>query len=154
MFPGRDYHHQLPTIISKLGPIPDYLVAKITSNKLKQVIANVHSEPINYSTVFPDASPLALDLLSRLLEYDASKRITAKEALKHPFLKTYYTHSNHHMSQTASGHSIHPLKRLFEFSFENIKNPLEVKQLLLHEVGLKHPDISDSMPLALQSINF
>lgn len=32
-------------------------------------------------------NPLAIDLLTKLLCFDASKRITAEEALKHPYLK-------------------------------------------------------------------
>jgi len=39
--------------------------------------------------LFAAASPLALDLLSRLLLYDPSLRLTADEALSHPFFQAH-----------------------------------------------------------------
>lgn len=36
--------------------------------------------------MFPNASNIALDLLKKFLTFDASKRITVDEALKHPYL--------------------------------------------------------------------
>jgi serine/threonine protein kinase len=36
-------------------------------------------------TCFPDAPPQAIDLLSKMLALDPTKRILAKEALSHPY---------------------------------------------------------------------
>lgn len=38
--------------------------------------------------MFPDASPLAMDLLQKMLHIDPSERILAREALSHPFLNS------------------------------------------------------------------
>lgn len=39
----------------------------------------------NLAEVIPGAEPLALDLISRMLTYDPSKRISAKAAINHPY---------------------------------------------------------------------
>ena len=39
---------------------------------------------------FPYGTPEALDLLSKMLNLDPKKRITAKEALQHPFFADCY----------------------------------------------------------------
>lgn len=36
------------------------------------------------------ATPLAIDLLTKLLEFDPAKRITVEEALAHPYLNAYH----------------------------------------------------------------
>ena len=40
----------------------------------------------DFSTYFPAASPLALDLLGKMLLFDPRKRISVSEALAHPYL--------------------------------------------------------------------
>lgn len=44
-------------------------------------------EPKPLKSLFKDANDEAIDLLSKLLKFDASKRITVEEALAHPYLK-------------------------------------------------------------------
>lgn len=39
------------------------------------------SSPIPWRTVLPDASPLATDLLGKLLQYDPHNRISAQEVV-------------------------------------------------------------------------
>ena len=40
--------------------------------------------------MIPNGSPEALDLISKLITYDPDDRLTAKQALKHPFFTDCY----------------------------------------------------------------
>lgn len=48
------------------------------------------SPGVPFSKLYPQANPLALDLLSKLLAFDPTKRITCTEALRHPYLSIWY----------------------------------------------------------------
>lgn len=39
---------------------------------------------------FPEASPDALDLLSKMLTFDPSRRISVRDAMRHPWLARFY----------------------------------------------------------------
>lgn len=45
--------------------------------------------PIPFSTKFPDATELSLDLLTKMLTFHPRKRITVEECLAHPWLAGY-----------------------------------------------------------------
>ena len=40
--------------------------------------------------MFPNANPLALDLLERMLTFNPVRRITVEQALQHPYLQPYH----------------------------------------------------------------
>ena len=82
LFPGQSSQDQLFRIASILGkPSPKEVVAM---NPLyKGPLPEVNAVPL--SRVLKSASPLALDLLTKILVYDPKKRIEPLEALKHPY---------------------------------------------------------------------
>jgi serine/threonine protein kinase len=66
-----------------------------------------------FEKLFPTASPMAIDLLRKLLTFDASKRITVEEALRHPFLSSLHFPDDEPLSV--------PVQRLdFEFEEYNL----------------------------------
>jgi len=96
LFPGKSSLHQLQLITSVLGPIPadvmkGYRNANIPSQLAQSLQSSQGYEPRSFQSRYSKASPLAVDLLAKLLIYDPSKRPRARGALEHPWLKEHHS---------------------------------------------------------------
>jgi serine/threonine protein kinase len=87
--PGTDTKNQIELICEYLG-LPDLEHMDNIPEDSKKLIYNLpknkkHGKDL--SKIFGDRAPEAgIDLLKRLLVFDPEKRITAAEALRHPYL--------------------------------------------------------------------
>ncbi|KAI0068416.1 mitogen activated protein kinase [Artomyces pyxidatus] len=91
LFPGRDYSHQLDLILDVIGTPTLEEFYGITSRRSRDYIRAL---PIRkrrpFSTLFPQASPEAIDFLNKTLTFDPKKRLTVDDALEHPYLTAYH----------------------------------------------------------------
>lgn len=86
LFPGSDEADQIYRIHSVLGTPNASIVSKLRKHAPPQASFTFpHQEGISLSKLIPSASETYLDLLTRSIAYDAPERITAEEALKHPY---------------------------------------------------------------------
>lgn len=125
VFPGSDYVDQLARIHKVLGNPPESIRASIGSERAKQHLESMGDGPgIPWSFIYPDAPEQALDLLSRMLQWDPQKRITAGEALSHPWLRRY-------REASYSGRVAQPFTRFDDLEY--IFTPSEFKRAFEEE---------------------
>lgn len=87
LFPGRDYVHQFSSITELMGSPSDADLGYVRS---ENAIRYLHQLPRHtkqpLAARFPHLPPLAVDLIESMLTYNPTQRITAEEALAHPYL--------------------------------------------------------------------
>jgi len=124
LFKGRDYVDQLNQILSILGTPDDETLTRIGSERALRYIRSLpKTQKIPFSELYPNANPLALDLLEKLLKFDPAERITVEEALAHPYLEAY------HDVEDEPSH-----EKLFDFSFEALDSIEDMKRMITEEV--------------------
>ncbi|GAC97394.1 MAP kinase [Pseudozyma hubeiensis SY62] len=91
IFGGKDYVDQIARINNVLGSPSEAVLDKIGSERAKTYIKSLPNMPaVPLEKLYPNANPEALDLVAKLLTWDPDQRLTAEEALRHPWLKAYH----------------------------------------------------------------
>lgn len=84
----RSDHEVLERVFKMLGTPNETHCSFLTKlPKFSNFRFTRYEKPVSLKEFFPAATPLALDLLSKLMALDPKDRITAKEAMNHPFFK-------------------------------------------------------------------
>jgi len=83
LFPGESGIDQLVEIIKVLGTPTKEQIRTMNPNYMEHKFPQIKPHP--FSKVFRKASLDAIDLISKLLEYTPSQRLSAVEAMCHPF---------------------------------------------------------------------
>ncbi|KAI3963963.1 hypothetical protein MKX01_009645 [Papaver californicum] len=134
LFPGKNVVHQLDLMTDLLGTPSTESIARIRNEKARRYLSNMRKKPpVPFSQKFPDADPLALQLLERLLAFDPKDRPSAEDALSDPYFRG--------LSTADRESSAHPISKL-EFEFEKRKLAKEdVRELIYREILEYHPQM-------------
>lgn len=124
LFKGRDYVDQLNQILAIRGTPDESTLARVGSERAQHYIRSLPPMPrVNLSTLYPKATPLALDLLEQLLEFDPARRITVSNALAHPYLATYHDPEDELVAE-----------KTFDFGFERYSTLDELRMAISQEI--------------------
>ncbi|CAH7666880.1 kinase-like domain-containing protein [Phakopsora pachyrhizi] len=124
IFKGRDYVDQLNQILHYLGTPSEETLRRVGSPRAQDYIRSLPRQAgIPFVQLYPNANPLALDLLSKLLAFDPSERITCNEALKHPYLSLWHDPVDEI-----------DCREKFNFGFESEETTEGMKQMIVDEV--------------------
>ncbi|NXW56357.1 MK15 kinase, partial [Eurystomus gularis] len=92
LFPGTSTVNQIEQILRVIpAPSPEDILA-VQSDYRASVINRMSSrQRVTFEEILPSSTPLpALDLLKKLLVFNPDKRLTAEEALQHPYVKRFH----------------------------------------------------------------
>jgi serine/threonine protein kinase len=134
LFPGKSVVHQLDLITDLLGTPPPEIISGVRNEKARKYLMEMRKKlPVPFERKFPNADPLALRLLQRLLAFDPKDRPTAQEALADPFFKGLAKIEREPSSQPIS-------KMEFEFERRRLTKD-DIKELIYREILEYHPQL-------------
>ena len=88
LFPGKNEIDQVTRIHKVLGAPSPEMIQKFKSRGISQISLEFPPQKgVGIPQLIPHATPDCVDLIVKLLKYDASERITAKEAMRHPYFR-------------------------------------------------------------------
>jgi serine/threonine protein kinase len=118
-------------MIKLLGMPPSSLLTDVRDPKLEAFLEESGRKArYSFEELMPQATSEEMDLLKKLLVYDPKKRLSAKEALKHPYFKDLHDAEDEPEGQEMD---------YFDFEFENYNLDKEIlRELILDEVLLYH----------------
>jgi len=95
MFPGTSTMDQLARITQLSGmPSKEDIqgIASPFAQTMMESIPRVKGQDLG--TVYPKASPEAIDMMKKLLAFNPNKRMSVEEALRHPFVEQFHDESD------------------------------------------------------------
>ncbi|XP_020572297.1 mitogen-activated protein kinase 4-like isoform X2 [Phalaenopsis equestris] len=129
IFPGTECLDQLKLIIQVLGTMSDVDIEFIDNPRARQFINSLPYSPrIPLASRYPNANPLALDLLSKLLVFDPTRRISVAEALEHPYLSDLFDPNADPLTEVP-----------VELNVEEDLGEEEIRELMWEEMLYYHP---------------
>ncbi|KAI4308084.1 hypothetical protein L6164_031196 [Bauhinia variegata] len=147
LFPGKNVVHQLDLMTDLLGTPSLDTISRVRNDKARRYLTSMRKkQPVPFAQKFPNADPLAIRLLERLLAFDPKDRPTAEEALADPYFKG--------LSKVEREPSCQPITKM-EFEFERRRvTKEEIRELIFREILEYHPQLLKDYMNGTERTNF
>ncbi|KAK6541778.1 regulator of ime2 [Orbilia ellipsospora] len=151
LFPGESGIDQLVEIIKVLGTPTREQIRTMNPNYMEHKFPQIKPHP--FAKVFRKASPEAIDLISRLLEYTPTQRLSAIEAMCHPFFDELRDPNTKLPDSRGTNGGLRELPALFDFSKHELSIAPELNSRLVPPharatLAAKGLDIDNFTPLS------
>ncbi|XP_029061610.1 mitogen-activated protein kinase 12 isoform X3 [Monodon monoceros] len=114
LFKGSDHLDQLKEIMKVTGTPPAEFVQRLQSAEAQNYMNGLPElEKKDFAAILTNASPLAVNLLEKMLVLDAERRVTAAKALTHPYFESLHDTEDE------------PKAQKYDESFDDVDRTLE-----------------------------
>ncbi|KAI3865930.1 hypothetical protein MKX03_024080 [Papaver bracteatum] len=147
LFPGKNVVHQLDLMTDLLGTPSLDTISRVRNDKARRYLSTMRKkQPVSFAQKFPNADPIALRLLERLLAFDPKDRPTAAEALADPYFRG--------LAKVEREPSCQAISKL-EFEFERRRVSKEdIRDLIFREILEYHPQLLKDYTTGSERANF
>ena len=123
LFPGDHYLDQIQKIIAVTGTPKMEELEFIQKKEAKEFFLKlVKRTKLTWTSLFPNANPIALDLLEKMLTFNPKKRYTVDQCISHPYFEGLHDPEQEPTSEST-----------FNFSFDSPDLTKEQLRQLIYE---------------------
>ena len=130
LFPGDHYLDQIQKIVAVTGTPKMEDLDFIKKKEAKEFFLKlVKRTKLTWSSLFPNANPIALDLLEKMLTFNPKKRYTVDQCLSHPYFEGLHDPEQEPITTTP-----------FDWSFDDVELTKENLQSMIYDESLYYHD--------------
>ena len=123
LFPGDHYLDQIQKIVAVTGTPKMEDLDFIKKKEAKEFFLKlVKRTKLTWSSLFPNANPIALDLLEKMLTFNPKKRYTVDQCLSHPYFEGLHDPEQEPITTTP-----------FDWTFDDVELTKENLQSMIYD---------------------
>ena len=130
LFPGDHYLDQIQKIIAVTGTPKMEELDFIQKKEAKEFFLKlVKRTKLTWTSLFPNANPIALDLLEKMLTFNPKKRYTVDQCISHPYFEGLHDPDQEPITTSS-----------FDWTFDAVKLTKENLQSMIYDESLYFHD--------------